>query len=89
MHVTANKALNMVPLHIAPIRLTGHTFLDDKGLNFAHYNSALIGIGQRVGFCEQRIELSVVPCKLIPSFAGPIGQTQNLSALGAVVPVCG
>ena len=29
MHVTANKALNMVPLHIAPIRLTGHTFLND------------------------------------------------------------
>ena len=44
MHITANKALYMVPLHIAPIRLTGHTFLDDQGLDFAHYNPALVWI---------------------------------------------
>jgi len=87
VHICAHKTRDRVTVQRTPVRLDRHTFVDHDGLNFGHHFTTLASICDRVGFGQKRVELRVGPSEFVPCNAGPVGQTQNLCAQRAVVPV--
>jgi hypothetical protein len=49
MHLSPNCLAVIVTSKLAPVWLYSNAFIHDKFLDFAHYNSTLISISQRIG----------------------------------------